>query len=157
MKETLNLTEQKMEKCIRALENEFSTIRAGRANPAVLDKIQVEMLERARAHREEHTYTATDYAEFLDILENNYKLIQKEVNKDLGNYVKDWTIKGILTCAVIDEDDFYYLIMDKDRIMHFSSCVGKYKLIEDLDSLSNDFSVLFNKIIFKVFLSFFNL
>ncbi len=36
----------------------------------LLDKIQVEMLERARAHREEHTYTATDYAEFLDILEN---------------------------------------------------------------------------------------
>ena len=37
---------------------------------SLLDKIQVEMLERARAHREEHTYTATDYAEFLDILEN---------------------------------------------------------------------------------------
>ena len=36
----------------------------------LLDKIQVEMLERARAHREEHTYTATDYADFLDILEN---------------------------------------------------------------------------------------
>ncbi|MBQ3035934.1 MAG: proline--tRNA ligase [Lachnospiraceae bacterium] len=36
----------------------------------LLDQIQVEMLERARAHREEHTYTATDYAEFLDILEN---------------------------------------------------------------------------------------
>ena len=36
----------------------------------LLDKIQVEMLERARAHREEHTYTATDYEEFLDILEN---------------------------------------------------------------------------------------
>ena len=34
----------------------------------LLDKIQVEMLERARAHREEHTYTATEYAEFLDIL-----------------------------------------------------------------------------------------
>lgn len=74
--------------------------------------------------------------------ENNYKLIQKEVNKDLGNYVEDWTIRGILTCAIIDEDDFYYLIMDKDRIMHFSSCVGKYKMIKDQDSLSNDFSVL---------------
>ena len=36
----------------------------------LLDKIQVEMLERARAHREEHTYTATEYAEFLDILNN---------------------------------------------------------------------------------------
>ena len=36
----------------------------------LLDKIQVEMLERARAHRDEHTYTATEYAEFLDILNN---------------------------------------------------------------------------------------
>ena len=36
----------------------------------LLDKMQVEMLERARAHRDEHTYTATEYAEFLDILNN---------------------------------------------------------------------------------------
>ena len=36
----------------------------------LLGKIQAEMLERARAHREEHTYTATEYAEFLDILNN---------------------------------------------------------------------------------------
>ena len=42
MKDTLNLTEQKMEKCVNALKNEFSTIRAGRANPAVLDKMQVD-------------------------------------------------------------------------------------------------------------------
>ena len=36
----------------------------------ILDAMQVEMLERARAHRDEHTYTATEYAEFLDILNN---------------------------------------------------------------------------------------
>ena len=35
-----------------------------------LAAMQVEMLERARAHREEHTYTARDYAEFKDIVEN---------------------------------------------------------------------------------------
>ena len=34
--------EAKMQKSVQALENEFSTIRAGRANPAVLDKITVE-------------------------------------------------------------------------------------------------------------------
>jgi len=34
--------EVKMQKSVQALENEFSTIRAGRANPAVLDKITVE-------------------------------------------------------------------------------------------------------------------
>lgn len=42
MKETINLTEQKMDKCVKALEKEFTTIRAGRANPAVLDKITVD-------------------------------------------------------------------------------------------------------------------
>ncbi len=42
MKETIKATEQKMDKCINALENEFSTLRAGRANPGVLDKITVD-------------------------------------------------------------------------------------------------------------------
>ena len=32
--------------------------------------MQKEMLETARAHREEHTYTATNYEEFLDTVEN---------------------------------------------------------------------------------------
>ena len=43
MKEVINATEQKMEKCVNALEKEFSTIRAGRANPGVLDKITVDL------------------------------------------------------------------------------------------------------------------
>lgn len=42
MKEVFDRTEQSMQKCIKSLENEFSTIRAGRANPAILDKIQVD-------------------------------------------------------------------------------------------------------------------
>lgn len=42
MKEVLDSAKQKMEKCIAALEHEFSTIRAGRANPAVLDKVSVD-------------------------------------------------------------------------------------------------------------------
>ena len=42
MKEVLNIAKEKMEKCINSLEHEFTTIRAGRANPAVLDKIQVD-------------------------------------------------------------------------------------------------------------------
>ena len=33
----------------------------------VLDKMQVEMLERARAHRDSHTYTTTNYDEFKQI------------------------------------------------------------------------------------------
>ena len=42
MKEQMNNTKEKMQKCIKSLEHEFSTVRAGRANPAVLDKISVD-------------------------------------------------------------------------------------------------------------------
>ncbi|MCM1284610.1 MAG: ribosome recycling factor [Acetobacter sp.] len=35
-------TKEKMEKCLTALERDFSAIRAGRANPAVLDKVMVD-------------------------------------------------------------------------------------------------------------------
>ncbi len=35
-------TKEKMEKCLTSLERDFSAIRAGRANPAVLDRITVD-------------------------------------------------------------------------------------------------------------------
>lgn len=35
-------TKEKMEKCLTALERDFAAIRAGRANPAVLDKVMVD-------------------------------------------------------------------------------------------------------------------
>ena len=42
MKEILNSTDSKMTKSIEALKNEFASIRAGRANPAILNKITVD-------------------------------------------------------------------------------------------------------------------
>lgn len=42
MKEVLNTAKGKMEKTISVLGADFAAIRAGRANPAVLDKIQVD-------------------------------------------------------------------------------------------------------------------
>lgn len=42
MKELMKETEEKMKKTLGCLEHEFMTIRAGRANPAVLDKVQVD-------------------------------------------------------------------------------------------------------------------
>lgn len=36
----------------------------------ILDKMQTEMLERARTHREAHTYVATNYNEFKDVVAN---------------------------------------------------------------------------------------
>ena len=42
MKEQMNIAKEKMEKSINSLKSELATIRAGRANPAVLDKIHVD-------------------------------------------------------------------------------------------------------------------
>lgn len=42
MKEQINIAKEKMNKSLNALGNEFASIRAGRANPAVLDKVQVD-------------------------------------------------------------------------------------------------------------------
>lgn len=42
MKEIIDNTKVRMGKCITALESELGTIRAGRANPTVLDKITAE-------------------------------------------------------------------------------------------------------------------
>ncbi len=42
MKELLNFAEEKMTKSVANLEREFASIRAGRASPSILDKIQVD-------------------------------------------------------------------------------------------------------------------
>lgn len=42
MKDTINVAKEKMTKSLNALGNEFASIRAGRANPAVLDKVLVD-------------------------------------------------------------------------------------------------------------------
>ena len=42
MNETVKASQEKMEKCLKSLEHELSTVRAGRANPAVLDKVIVD-------------------------------------------------------------------------------------------------------------------
>lgn len=42
MKELLARTEEKMDKSLNALDREYKSVRAGRANPSVLDKITVD-------------------------------------------------------------------------------------------------------------------
>lgn len=42
MKEVLNTTKEKMQKTLSVLEKDFAAIRAGRANPNVLDKVTVD-------------------------------------------------------------------------------------------------------------------
>ena len=42
MEQLFEKTKQRMEKCIISLNNDFATIRAGRANPGVLNKVNVD-------------------------------------------------------------------------------------------------------------------
>ena len=42
MKEKIKLAEASMSKAVDKLKHEFTTIRAGRANPAVLEKVSVD-------------------------------------------------------------------------------------------------------------------
>lgn len=42
MKELFNATEEKLQKVVQGLLGEYAAIRAGRANPAVLDKVRVD-------------------------------------------------------------------------------------------------------------------
>ena len=42
MDKLFELTRQRMEKCITSMNNDFATIRAGRANPGVLNKVLVD-------------------------------------------------------------------------------------------------------------------
>ena len=42
MKDLIKNTEERMDKCINSVNREFATVRAGRANPSVLDRITVD-------------------------------------------------------------------------------------------------------------------
>ena len=42
MSEIYKVAEEKMNKSVNAMLNEYAAIRAGRANPAVLDRVEVE-------------------------------------------------------------------------------------------------------------------
>ena len=55
MQEKLSFYEDKMNKSLEALQNEYGSIRAGRANPHVLEKLKVDYLKskNPRLHTDE--------------------------------------------------------------------------------------------------------
>ena len=57
----------------------------------ILDQMHNDMLERARKHRDEHTYVATNYDEFKDIAENKPGFIKSMWCGDVAceNKIKD--------------------------------------------------------------------
>ena len=60
----------------------------------ILDKMQTEMLERARTHREAHTYVATNYDEFKDVVANKPGFVKAMWCGDQAL----WAQRSIMAC-----------------------------------------------------------
>lgn len=84
--------------------------------------------------------TQVNYYKYLD-KDSNYKIINKECSRDAGEIVDIHGHHGILCGAVIDFDDYYYLIMDKDKKISFHSCCCGYNILQNQD-IKPDLSVL---------------
>jgi ribosome recycling factor len=87
MNENIKKAEEKMQKCCVSLENEFSTIRAGKANPGVLDKIHIEYYGSPTPINQVGSVAATD-ARTLTITpwdKTQLKAIEKAIQaSDIG-------------------------------------------------------------------------
>ena len=61
--------------------------------PEILETIQKDMLERARAHREAHTYSVTNYEEFKDVVANKPGFVKAMWcgNEECENTIKEDT------------------------------------------------------------------
>lgn len=70
--------------------------------------------------------------------DNNLKLITKELFLDCGKIVtfSNNGIPLLLVCAFARDEDYYYLAIDKDFKIHCESCVGKYHLVNDDETIS---------------------
>lgn len=73
--------------------------------------------------------------------ENNLKLIYNDVLKMGGNIIREYnsTKCYYLVGAVSTHEDYYYVVLDKDRKLRFLTCVGKIELVDEIPA---DFSVL---------------
>lgn len=73
--------------------------------------------------------------------ENNLKLIYNDVLKMGGNVIREYnsTQCYYLVGAVSTHEDYYYVVLDKDRKLRFLTCVGKIELVDEIPA---DFSVL---------------
>jgi ribosome recycling factor len=96
MNENIKKAEEKMQKCISSLEHEFSTIRAGKANPSVLDKIHIEYYGSPTPINQVGTVAASD-ARTLTITpwdKTQLKAIEKAIQgSDIGiNPQNDGTV-----------------------------------------------------------------
>lgn len=73
--------------------------------------------------------------------ENNLKLIYDKVIKMGGNVIREYNSAECyyLVGAVSTHEDYYYVVLDKDRRLKFLTCVGKIELVDEIPA---DLSVL---------------
>lgn len=73
--------------------------------------------------------------------ENNLKLIYDKVIKLGGNVIREYNSAEYyyLVGAASTHEDYYYVVLDKDRRLRFLTCVGKIELV---DKIPADLSVL---------------
>lgn len=73
--------------------------------------------------------------------ENNLKLIYDKVIKMGGNVIREYNSAKCyyLVGAVSTHEDYYYVVLDKDRHLKFLTCVGKIELVDEIPA---DLSVL---------------
>ena len=62
---------------------------------------------------------------------DNIHHIRKEVKEDGGKYIKFFDDYGVLVGASVTIEDYYWVYINSDRKLCFSSCVGKYELVEE--------------------------
>lgn len=96
MNDQIKSAGEKMEKCVKSLEHEYSTIRAGRANPAVLDKVMVDYYGVPTPVNQMAAISVSE-ARILVIQpwdKSSLKLIEKAIqNSDIGiNPVNDGNV-----------------------------------------------------------------
>ena len=78
MKEVLAKAESKMNKTIQKLENDYAAIRAGRANPSVLDKVTVD-----------YYGAPTPVNQLASVSVTEARVLRKEIVKDVSRMAED--------------------------------------------------------------------
>lgn len=75
--------------------------------------------------------------------ETNAKLIRQDLKEDKFKVItfnEGKTIDGILICAVSSDEDYYYMSINMNKKVHYSSCVGKYQIVDDEDVI-NEYNI----------------
>ena len=88
MDERIQVYETKMGKTLNALESELTTIRAGRANPHILDKLTVDY-QGAPTPRQQDANDAFKKLAKQDVSEDEIKELEDQIQKLTDKYIKE--------------------------------------------------------------------